>query len=46
MENLKGIKKGDKIWSPNYGYGTVISIDESEYPINVDFDNGNVNSYT
>ena len=46
MKNLEGIEIGDRVWGVLYGYGTVIGIDNSEFPISVDFDDEYNNEFT
>jgi len=45
-ENLKGIEVGDRVWNISFGYGTVAEIDNSEFPVWVDFDSGDSSDFT
>ena len=46
VENLKGVEVGDRVWNTSFGYGTVAEIDNSEFPVWVDFDSGDSNDFT
>lgn len=39
-------KVGDRVWASVSGWGTIKSIDDSEYPITVYYDNGEYDTYT
>ena len=44
--NLEGIEVGDRVWCVLYGYGTVVGMDKSDYPIRVHFDGGDGTDFT
>ena len=39
-DDLSGLKVGDKVWSYTAGWGKVVKINESSYPIQVEFTDG------
>jgi len=46
MAYFDGIKEGDRVWDFRYGWGTVTKVDYGlSYPIIVDFDNGESDSF-